>query len=76
MAGQPRETETIWRRILTLKRPGRFCSVDQDTYGHPTLRKPAAVAAERGDHNQARRFWEAVLTQCPGDTEAVAKLRD
>ena len=28
-AGQPAEAETCWRRILTLKRPDQFCSVDQ-----------------------------------------------
>ena len=37
-AGQPAEAEACWRRILTLKRPDQFCSVDQGIYGHLTLR--------------------------------------
>ena len=44
MAGQPAEAETTWRRILTLKRPEQFCSVDQGIYGHLTLRNLAALA--------------------------------
>jgi len=32
-AGQPAEAEACWRRILTLKRPDQFCSVDQGIYG-------------------------------------------
>ncbi|MGC8644396.1 MAG: glycosyltransferase, partial [Isosphaeraceae bacterium] len=42
-AGQPAEAETTWRRILTLKRPEQFCSVDQGIYGHLTLRNLAAL---------------------------------
>ena len=34
--GQPAEAEACWRRILTLKRPDQFCSVDQGIYGHLT----------------------------------------
>ena len=48
-AGQPAEAEACWRRILTLKRPEQFCSVDQGIYGHLTLRNLAVLAAERGD---------------------------
>ena len=40
MAGQPAEAKGTWRRILTLKRPEQFCSVDQGIYGHLTLRRP------------------------------------
>jgi hypothetical protein len=72
--GQPAEAELCWRRILTLKRPEQFCSVDQGIYGHLTLRNLAALAAERGDHAEAERFWRAVLAECPGDPEALAKL--
>jgi hypothetical protein len=32
------------------------------------------LAAERGDHAEVRRLWEAVLAECPGDREARAKL--
>jgi len=48
-AGQPAEAEVCWRRILTLKRPDQFCSVDQGIYGHLTLRNLAVLAEERGD---------------------------
>ena len=74
MAGQPAEAETTWRRILTLKRPEQFCSVDQGIYGHLTLRNLAALAHERGDHAEAQRLWKSILDECPGDAEATAKL--
>ena len=74
MAGQPAEAETTWRRILTLKRPEQFCSVDQGIYGHLTLRNLAALAQERGDQVGAQRLWQSVLVECPGDREATAKL--
>jgi hypothetical protein len=74
MAGQPAEAETIWRRMLTLKRPEQFCSVDQGIYGHLTLRNLASLAAERGDSAEARRLWQSILADCPGDAEATAKL--
>jgi GT2 family glycosyltransferase len=51
-----------------------FCSFDQGIYGHLTRRNLAALAAERGDHAEARRLWADVLAECPGDREAVAKL--
>ncbi len=73
-AGQPAEAESCWRRILTLKRPEQFCSVDQGIYGHLTLRNLAALADERGDHAEAQRLWRIVLEQCPGDPEAAAKF--
>ena len=52
-AGQPAEAEATWRRILTLKRPEQFSSVDQGIYGHLTRRNLAALAAERGDRAEA-----------------------
>jgi hypothetical protein len=72
--GQPAEAELGWRRILTLRRPEQFCSVDQGTYGHLIFRNLAALAAERGDHAEAQRLCRAVLAECPGDPEALAKL--
>ena len=74
MAGQPAEAETTWRRILTLKRPEQFCSVDQDIYGHLTLRNLATFANERGDQVEAQRLWQVVLAECPRDLEATATL--
>src|SRR5271166_7054765 len=35
-AGQPAEAEACWRRVLTLKHPDQFCSVEQGIYGHLT----------------------------------------
>ena len=68
------EAENSWRRILGLRRPNQFCSVDQGIYGHLTRRNLAVLAAERGDHAEARRLWDAVLGECPDDREALARL--
>jgi tetratricopeptide (TPR) repeat protein len=70
--GASTEAERRWRRILGLKRPDQFCSVDQGIYGHLPRRDLAALAAERGDHAEAERLWRAVLAECPGDREALA----
>ena len=72
-AGQPVEAEACWRRILTLKRPEQFCSVDQGIYGHLTLRNIAVLAEERGDRDEARRLWRMILDACPSDPEATAR---
>ena len=52
-----------------------FSSVDQGIYGHLTRRNLAALAAERGDHAEADKLWTEVLAECPGDREALAKLK-
>ena len=72
--GEPAEAEKAWRRILGLKRPDQFCSVDQGIYGHLTRRNLAALAAERGDRQECERLWRGVLVECPGDHEALANL--
>ncbi|MHB1559552.1 MAG: glycosyltransferase, partial [Isosphaeraceae bacterium] len=72
--GERTEAENCWRRILTLRRPERFASVDMGIYGHLTRRNLAALAAERGDAAEEMRQWRAVLVECPGDREAVARL--
>ena len=59
--------------ILTLKRPDQFCSFDQGIYGHLTRRNLATLAAERGHQAEARRLWQEVLAECPGDREALAR---
>jgi tetratricopeptide (TPR) repeat protein len=73
--GEPAEAEYCWRTILGLERPEKFASVDMGIYGHLTRRNLAALAAERGDREQEARLWRAVLAECPGDREALAKLR-
>jgi tetratricopeptide (TPR) repeat protein len=73
--GEPAEAEASWRRILTLRRPERFASVDMGIYGHLTRRDLAALAAERGVAEEEGRLWQAVLAECPGDQEAILKLR-
>jgi hypothetical protein len=60
---------------LTLRRPDRFCSLDQGSYGHVTRRNLAVVSAERGDQAEAAQLWRAVLAECPGDREAFAMLQ-
>ncbi len=74
-AAQPAEAEVHWRRILSLKRPEQFCSVDQGIYGHLTLRNLAALAQERGDRAEAQRLWGMVLAECPGDSEATGRAQ-
>jgi len=73
--GESTDAETCWRRILTLERPEQFRSVDEGIYGHLTRRNLAALAAERGDHDEVERLWRAVLAECPDDREALAKLQ-
>jgi Flp pilus assembly protein TadD len=73
--GESLEAEKCWRRILGLHRPDQFCSFDLGIYGHLTRRNLAALSVERGAHAAARRLWTEVLAECPGDREALAKLR-
>ena len=72
--GESAEAEHSWRRILGLRRPDQFCSVDQGIYGHLTRRNLAALAAERGDHAEVEQLWNEVLAECPNDREALTKL--
>ena len=68
-AGQPAEAEACWRRILTLKRPDQFCSVDQGIYGHLTLRNLAVLATRLEPRSpsaataEAQRLWQLVLAR-------------
>ncbi len=73
--GESSEAEACWRKILELKRPDSFASVDMGIYGHLTRRNLAALAAERGDAAEATRLWRAVLAECPGDRQADAQVR-
>jgi tetratricopeptide (TPR) repeat protein len=73
-AADPGGARRCWERVLTLRRPEQFASVDQGIYGHLTRRNLAALAAERGDCEEARGYWRAVLAECPGDPEALSKL--
>jgi tetratricopeptide (TPR) repeat protein len=72
--GEPAEAEARWRRLLELKRPERFASVDMGIYGHLTRRNLATLARERGDAAEEARLWAEVLAECPGDPEAAARL--
>jgi glycosyltransferase involved in cell wall biosynthesis len=73
--GESGQAETCWRKILGLKRPEQFCSVERGIYGHLTRRNLAVLATERGDRGEAARLWAEVLAECPGDREALAKLK-
>jgi glycosyltransferase involved in cell wall biosynthesis len=72
--GESADAESCWRRILSLRRPERFASLDMGIYGHLTRRNLAVLAAERGDHDVAARLWREVLAECPGDLEARARV--
>jgi tetratricopeptide (TPR) repeat protein len=69
--GEPADAEACWRRILTLRRPEQFCSVDQGIFGHLTRRNLAILAGERKDHAEELRLWRAVVAECPRDHDAV-----
>ena len=73
-SGDRAGAEACWRKILGLRRPDRFSSVDEGIYGHLTRRNLAALAAERGDRAEAARLWAEVLGEVPGDAEARANL--
>jgi tetratricopeptide (TPR) repeat protein len=72
--GEPAEAEACWRRVLELRPPERFSSVDRGIYGHLTRRNLAALAAGRGDRTEEEGHWRAVLAERPGDPEALARL--
>jgi tetratricopeptide (TPR) repeat protein len=72
--GERDEAERAWRRILSLRRPEKFGSVDQGIYGHVTRRNLAELARERGDLAEAERLWRAVLAECPGDRDALRNV--
>jgi Flp pilus assembly protein TadD len=52
-----------WRRILTLRRPQQFVSMDMGIYGHLTRRNLAVLAEARGDFASAGEFWRGVLAE-------------
>jgi glycosyltransferase involved in cell wall biosynthesis len=72
--GDDEGAERSWRKILTLRRPDEFASVEQGIYGHLTRRNLAALAHQRGDHEEARKLWRTVLEECPGDREAMSHV--
>ena len=74
LQGQADEAEACWRRILTLRRPERFASVDAGIYGHLTRRNLAALAEEQGDRAEAALHWSEVLAERPGDADAARAL--
>jgi tetratricopeptide (TPR) repeat protein len=77
LQGEPSAARSCWRRILTLRRPEKFASVDEGIYGHVTRRNLAVLAEERGDFAEARSYWADVLAEHPGDpesTEAIGRL--
>jgi tetratricopeptide (TPR) repeat protein len=74
LRGEPAEAEQCWRRVLTLRRPERFASVDAGIHGHVTRRNLARLAEERGDLAEALRQWSGVRADRPGDAEADRAL--
>jgi GT2 family glycosyltransferase len=74
-AGEEAGAKACWERIRTMFRRERFCSIDQDLYGHQTARNLAMLAERRGDRAEAVRLDRAVLAECPGDASILAALR-
>jgi GT2 family glycosyltransferase len=68
------EAEASWRRILTMRRPEEFASLDAGIFGHLPRRNLAVLAEERGDHAEAASQWRAVLAECPVDPDAAFAL--
>jgi hypothetical protein len=75
LRGEPAEAGACWERVLTLRRPERFASVDEGIYGHVTRRNLAVLAEEGRDLAAAALHWSAVLAELPGDAEAARALR-
>jgi tetratricopeptide (TPR) repeat protein len=74
LRGEPDEAAACWRRVLALRRPERFASVDEGIYGHVTRRNLAVLAEERGDRAESEWHWSRVLDECPGDGQAARAL--
>jgi tetratricopeptide (TPR) repeat protein len=74
LQGEPFQAGESWRRILTLRRPEHFASVDDGIYGHLTWRNLAVLAEEQGDTVEAVRLWQAILKVQPGDDHALLSL--
>ena len=74
LQGEPAEAGVCWRRVLTLRRPERFASVDAGIFGHVTRRNLARLAEERGDRAEAAQYWSGVLAERPDDAEAARAL--
>jgi hypothetical protein len=71
-SGEPGRAMASWERVLRLRRPEKFSSLDPGIYGHLTRRNLASLAEERGDRPGAERLWAEVLAECPGDRVAAA----
>jgi hypothetical protein len=71
---EPRAAEECLQKILGLRRPHQFSSIDQGIYGHLTRRNLAVPARERGDHAEATGHSRDVLAECPDDREALMVL--
>ncbi|MDR3638110.1 MAG: glycosyltransferase [Isosphaeraceae bacterium] len=69
--GELARAEACWREVLKMPRPSKFSSVVTGIYGHFTRRNLAALAENRGDREAAIRLWDEVLSECPGDPEAI-----
>jgi Flp pilus assembly protein TadD len=67
--------ERCWRRVLTLRRPQQFVSMDVGIYGHLARPNLAVLAEARGDLVGAAEFWRAVLAECPAENDALSSLR-
>ena len=68
------QAKTCWQRVLMLRRPEQFASLDEGIYGHVTHRNLAVLAEERGDHAAAAVHWAAVLSERPNDPDARQAL--
>jgi glycosyltransferase involved in cell wall biosynthesis len=74
LRGEPERARACWERVLTLRRPERFASLDEGIYGHVTHRNLATLAEEHGDRAAAAGHWAAVLAARPDDPDAGRAL--
>ena len=72
--GESAEAEACWRRILGLRRPEQFASLDMGIYGHLTREIWLCWPRNEATGRRGRQLWAEVLGECPGDREALAAL--
>lgn len=74
LRGEAAAAAASWRRVLSVRRPEQFSSVDAGIFGHVTRRNLAALAEEQGDIAEAVRQWSAILGERAADPEALRAL--
>jgi hypothetical protein len=75
MRNGPTAAGACWRRILALRRPERFASLDVGIYGDVTRRNLAVLAEEQGDLARQRGVGRKSSPSTPGMTRRRGRWR-